>query len=788
LQDAIRSAYHFVVIWTPSASNSEYVGKELKLFREQIGPNRAEPGSSTRMLFQLILGAFESLPEPDIHAYTIPALDPATGPGSMDQRQRAAWEGFVTALCEAVSCQRPNVPVCDQAYDESATAHPLRREYLCKKDFNEGHVVSPRCGPDVLKALTNDQSVAVEGPPGTGKSALAAWINWECRSRDYSVCAFRGRHLQHEPPDSTCSRFENSPGEILIIDDIHLIPSAMERLRSCHWVQQRRFLFLGRAPFIHDAVEVGGMPRVGRAPYVLTPEDAGDVAGKLAKKYLAEHAQTVIEQTRADLVSTKWRIESIVFDHIDLTLAANKAACRMLEQIVALGGDHLRLFLTLAALKSCELSCPERFLRGLRFEFDVMRSLRSHHEIGRSESPGVDGFALELRRHPNLCNILLECGPDMGLVFEEEVVRKTCAALNVAPEAASNGFQALVLGAAWAQRFADLTDLEWALVYSGRTKEYENVACSAALTLCADDRGSPSDLEEHIRRLQIAFASANAARRESGAIVGREMLEQMKSALGVVHIPTEHFAEKGYMLYQDAYLMRLNNEGDAALDRFEESARADELWAEIHDSAIHRAKAAMSRIAAAAYRLDIALLGPSASDAFAPDVPMLQQVVEEFDSALETLESVAGQVQGSNLRQVREFKTNCLIHRAEAAAWVGSRIDMMRCHQELSTVTSGKASGKALQRPALAALAFQEGRYNEVISYLSDGSEAPRMTGGEGTGKLSLMLMIAYVRTGQPADAYRMGQWLLSKQCREDAGNALAKLRVRHAAAGATQG
>jgi hypothetical protein len=207
--------------------------------------------------------------------------------------------------------------------------------------------------------------------------------------------------------------------------------------------------------------------------------------------------------------------------------------------------------------------------------------------------------------------LFLDATPELGLVFDKCVLIPTCNALKLQSQAAkSYGFEHLILGTALAEKIADFASMELRLVYSRRSNDFVKtvkVAAHRSLVRYKGPSGQDLPLEEKITRLKFAFGAAGGERRIHGAKAARVLLEELQRQLGVFEIPIEPFDEKGYMLYQDAYLMRLDNVGQPALDRFEESAVADELWAATKDSLRHRGKAAMSRIAAAAYRIDLAV-------------------------------------------------------------------------------------------------------------------------------------------------------------------------------------
>lgn len=258
---------------------------------------------------------------------------------------------------------------------------------------------------------------------------------------------------------------------------------------------------------------------------------------------------------------------------------------------------------------------------------------------------------------------------------------------------------------------------------------------------------------------------------------GNVLLEELLQQLGVVDIPVEPFSDKGYILYQDAYLMRLNNAGQPALEQFKESAIADEAWAAAEGSPVHRGKAAMSRIAAAAYRTDIAVFAATAPGNLHPNRAALEEVSVTLRKALTTLDKLLdSEVSEDDRRRLEGFRKNALLHLAEAAGWLGCETTV---NYYLGTFEPDAELDDSTRRAiglARGALGLTKGRYEQVIVQLErQPGERVELGTGEGAGKTGVMLLVSCRKLDRPTDAEAMRCWLLNDQCPVDAGNGLAK-------------
>ena len=667
-----------------------------------------------------------------------------------------------------------------KAYLIEPHGHMLRRERLSKSDLETGHAIKPRYVEKIVNALIKGKSVAVQGPPGSGKSALAAWSNWLAEKNGQHVATFFGQYEQEKDVEEVCKQLEEIPSNyIILIDDIHLLEKVLERLVFLPWSEKRVFLLFGRDPFVQNVLRSGQIPEIDEKIINITVEDSSVIAEALAKQYInKENVNRLLQRTNRDLVLTKWFLEAIELNGAKPDSEPVEAAITKLQDIKKNEGNEIvRLFLTISAFSWLELWCPENFLMDiLDFEPETIERLQHRlYEVERQIRPEVQGnYALRLLRHPKLCGLFLEAAPSL-LGFEKRVFAPTCKASKLQVEAMKPyGFVSVVLGAALNRKFADLLKIEWRLVYSGHGLKFVNIVKVAAkLSLVPQKElvGLILSNKEKRRRLEFAFAAANGERRMHGGQAGKALLEDLKRQLGVFEIPEEPFSEKGYMLYQDAYLMRLNND-KRALERFEESAKADEAWAQAHNSLIHCGKAAMSRIAACAYGIDIAVFGHMSHNSLHPDRSQLNKISTTLKDAYKTIEGLsASQIDEKGQRMLKGFRTNALLHRAETAGWLGDETMVNICLAPFTDDSIRQAIG--LARGALALIKEQ---YEQVITEL-EGQPEDRVKFGtsEGAGKTGVMLLISYMRVGRLDDAEKMRPWLLSDQCPLDAGNGLAK-------------
>jgi len=296
-----------------------------------------------------------------------------------------------------------------------------------------------------------------------------------------------------------------------------------------------------------------------------------------------------------------------------------------------------------------------------------------------------------------------------------------------------------------------------------------------------ENPGVPRD--ELVERLMLAYGAANGKRRESGGEKALELLAELKDEMKVYEIPKEPFPERGYLLYQEAYLMRLTNRENLALDTFEESALADEEWAKNHekeDPDFFLAKSAMSRLAKCAYKVDIIMFGDTTTGALNPDPEAMKITSDEIRGAFQVIEGVF-EIYPSRERwtTIERFRLNGILHLTEALAWLNEQDEIEELLVPKNLYLEGETD-KTMQSSNLATcmargvLAHVQGRHPEVINLLQDQpQDRVDFFAGEGAGKVAVLLLLAYMHTGNANKAEKTRKWILNK-CPVDSGNGLA--------------
>ena len=121
-----------------------------------------------------------------------------------------------------------------------------------------------------MQTLIQNKNVAVQGPPGSGKSALAAWANWIGVKKGLLFAAFLGRELQGCDVEAAVKRFEEVPSDhILIIDDIHLIKPILASIKS---LPRRRSCFWGVPPLLKRRLMKDGCQKFTISSSTLRPK------------------------------------------------------------------------------------------------------------------------------------------------------------------------------------------------------------------------------------------------------------------------------------------------------------------------------------------------------------------------------------------------------------------------------------------------------------------------------------------------------------------------------------
>jgi hypothetical protein len=681
-----------------------------------------------------------------------------------------------------VGSSADGIPQAPRPYTENRQGHMLERLRLDSQDFKRGDVVEPRFAATVADALAANRNIAVEGVPGSGKSGFAAYVAWLLEQLGRRIFSFEGYRLQSQNlVDIAKTVLTVAPDHVLVFDDLHLVPNLLPELLH-EYPQSARgtYLLLARAPFMSKAARRGNIPHLAEPIHEITEGDSALIAQGLVRRWISVATQqaALLSRTRADLVLTKWMLEAVVLHGANVNAEPVNTAAEFLEGFRESYGDEtLRLFLTLAAFSWMELPCDEKqLLHVMGFDTETLRRLEGAQELTATDD-NPPNRSLSIKRHPSVCELLLEAIPHLHSTYLETVLNRTCRALRVSQDQLEQySFTAVVLGSAVSRNLARLADIEFRLIYRSRHKRRRDFVDMVKVTAELPPAKPESGDDRQIRLLKLAFAAANGERRLNGAYAGRRLLEKLQERFDIREIPTRPFEDKGYVLYQYAYLFRLANEGQLALERFAESARADDKWAETEGSPKHVAKAAMSRIAAAAYATDIAVFDGCEPGRLTPNTERLDAVVRDLGNELKVLFSALKLDLEGAQGMARNFVTNAQLHLAEAAGWLGMASVVT---EHLSSVEVGLDVTGSIRRAmtlARATLAYAKGHPADVIKEL-DGQlqELVDEDTGERAGVVAVLLTLAHAELNQFNAAEAMRLWLLSNRCRVDAGNGPAR-------------
>lgn len=692
---------------------------------------------------------------------------------SVDARKRS--ESTFSSFPNGFSLRR-------MAYDEKPSGEMLRRERLSIEDIETGCAIEPHGVEEIVQKLIENQSVAVQGKPGSGKSTLASWAARIMEKKGRYVWAFYGRELQNKSVEEVCKKLEEVSQEyILLIDDIHLIKNVIDQINSFSWSSKRLFLLVGRSPYVKKASEDGSLPKIYTL-ITITDDNSSKIAEYLAIKLLGESKATqVLNNTGRDLVLTKWLLEGIVLDNKPLDFTPSDVAVDRLKKFVEeWGEEELRLYMTLAVFRSLELSCTENILsEGFGFKIKTIQEFhkkRLEAEIGSELEP--DGsYTITLNRHPKLCKLFVEAAPLLGQTFKEVILEPTYNAVGIADlEDKSRDFFSVILGTALVKHAIDIHEIEEQLLQIGKRDEYINII-KMAISLLKARNNIPSNLEEKIFRLELAFDEYNGQRRLNGGEAARKILEETKRHLGVSEIPSGLYERRSYLLYQDAYVLRLGNSDKKALDRFSESASAAKEWGEAKNSPLHYGKAIQSYTAAATYQIDLAVFSGYAPGQLSPDRVRLMTIAEDLKRGVERLDHLLmGTKKEKELQELGRYSKNALLILAEASGWMGEYSAVEMCLTKLGKVTDLDEWRQILVILAKGTLAFAQKEYKKAIAELYDKHKlCLYIKGGENAGKIAVMLSISYEQIGEKNSADALRLWLLSNDCPKDTGNGLAK-------------
>jgi len=552
------------------------------------------------------------------------------------------------------------------------TAEPARdhRSYFDQDLFYRRHledewVVRPALLDVVLANLAEGHS-AVEGPPGSGKSGMAAWVDWTFCKQGQRVEFISSRSIQDQKERYLADAAAGLPdGTLLIIDDVHLIREQLHSLLQSDVLRRCKGLFLGRTDSLAWVEQRLGAPPTWKTE--LSWNDGAVIADELAHRFLGDNAElrrAILKKSKKNLVLTRYLLAE--------ALGEEDSPKEIFATYYKQGDETLLLFLILLAFRQVEFSCDADLLDEV---FGVSPGVleqmeRNNREAEKDPSTGK----VRLKRHPLLAQYLLEQAPDMeGVAMARYRLKNTFKIER--SSAAKAELAALILGAVVAHKKLSIERMTDRLMYGRQSKLLSPLIDTAAELVLAmgKDAWTTHPLEW---RLPFVFSAYDAYRRIDEQHAWRKM-KDLRSRLGVSNLPPGTFEGKGYLLYQEGIHYDVNNRPTEAIRRLTESAQSErDLAKQMNDPAqIARltAKACQSQNAALqihfskAFRLDGAAL-----EAFRRET--LPGLLAEAQALGENLEKQMNHLDDGLLKMAKRFRLN--------NAYLQGRINAVLGHAE----------------------------------------------------------------------------------------------------------
>src|SRR6202043_625178 len=142
----------------------------------------------------------------------------------------------------------------------------LDRETLSEHDIRTGAAVRPAKLDVALEALCDagrvspGKHITISGAPGTGKSAMAAWIDF-LLSEQGQVCGFYPGKIFQNQLDLFDMVKQLPRRSVAIIDDVHLVRLHVERLKN---ESDLSLVLLGRAGIFEEMERSQKLPPARR--------------------------------------------------------------------------------------------------------------------------------------------------------------------------------------------------------------------------------------------------------------------------------------------------------------------------------------------------------------------------------------------------------------------------------------------------------------------------------------------------------------------------------------------
>jgi len=667
----------------------------------------------------------------------------------------------------------------------------VKVDFLTHTDLSEqairlGIACKPPCFNEIYGVLKSGKNIFIEGDPGHGKSALAAWIQVNLDEQNIANDFFRGEDLGNNPDAFALQALISNLADatIVILDNAHLIlPHCSIILRSRH-AQRLQFLFFARTgaleKLLDREVSLGSYSH-----YILEQDYEIHISKNIARVFLPPaKANELLTFSGADLVFTKWMLASIILNKEELPASPIQLACKEMKRIKDQHGvEALQIFLALAALRWAEFPCPQEGLTTIfKFSTAALDSI-----IDTRLEVEKDQRYIVLKRHPKLARLFVDASQKLDRYFEW-LLQPLCERLNITwnsvAELKQFDFASIMLATFALNDLISFYHIEAHLAfmkYKERTlKEGMRLSLDVARAAIEIEAGrllvpNIKDLAIIEKRLFLTYLAVRAKRLIDGGEETRELNTIVRKKLLVGKCPSGIFASKGYVLYQQAYLEQLNNNFTKASALFRLSAKADEKWASAHEADVfHWVKANQSRNVAMKAELLYFEMQSINLDGNIPDVDIMRKFRRTNERVLSAYPDLEGQQKSTeDVFLLYDYWDDALMDKARLCGWLNDEDGL---YDALKKVHNHPKMVTLYSRWAQAILAYVREEYEKVIENLEAvPAETFEERSGEVVGVQSQLLAVAYYRLGDITGFERWCYWILSDQCPKDAGNGPSK-------------
>ena len=667
--------------------------------------------------------------------------------------------------------------------EEELKKESLASNLLIDQAMRQSIVYRPVMVDSILGFLEEGKSIFIEGKPGCGKSGLAAWTQFSLQEKGYPVSVFQGGVLGlNTDPEALLKHIkELHAGTIVILDDSHLMHEQVSVLLNSNGITHFQFLILARfgakQKLKDEEVDIQSLKEL-----FVSEDEEHRIAEHIAFTYVPNNnAVRILEQTSRDLVYTKWVVSNVVLNETGVGESIELLAQRQLRLIhQKSNADVLRLFLLLAAYKWVELPCPYNVISYLSFSPQVIDELVERRSEATHTAEGI-----LFNYHPKLAKLFTDASQAMPQyshwVFFPLIRSLQMEALNE-DIARKHDFTPLALGIAVIYKGIDyFWLLEEHLVFSRLSDQTLNQGMDLAkdIVLAAIDIEAVRSFDKNnipalIKRFNLAFFLIRAVRLSTGGEAAKLAFEQAKRKLSIEKYPEYLFQEKGYFLYQEAYMYMMANDYEKAKELFEESALADETWVqERPEDIIHWAKAGQSRNGALFTTFHVLEMNSITLDGGVISDSDNRKLTAEGNKILEQYQRIENKIPEHFQERFGGFVDNCLHIMARLAAWRKSRSEM---EYYLDRRYEKNYLNDWLTQYAEIVLAYASGDYVKIINESGDSPvEMMKKGSGENVGSKAQILAVANYRFGKFKEFEKWCRWLISDEFRADSGEGLIK-------------